>query len=482
MVLKDIFDFSNITILCVGDVILDSFVYGQVERISPESPVPVLHHQHQFTMLGGAGNVIRNITSLGGKVIFISVLGDDPIGADIHQHLKDLKNVQTKLFTEKNRRTIRKTRFIAQGQHLLRVDEEVIVPITLSTEDKIIEAVQEVLPSCQAVILSDYSKGLFQNTLCQSIIKKARAFKPNLPIIVDPKGKTYQRYEDATVLTPNLKELKEVTGHCLKTPDDIMLQSRQLKKKLNIDSILVTQGAQGMTLIEKDEDPYRLPAKAKEVYDVSGAGDTVVATLSLALGAGSSLKQASYLANEAAGIVVGKIGTATVSQQELESASHTRIPNQKIVCPTQAQELLKYWRYQGLKIGFTNGCFDLLHLGHLHILQEAAQACDKLIVGLNTDTSIQRLKGQDRPIQNQDTRAMVLAALSMVDAVVLFEEDTPENLIYQLCPDVLVKGADYTIDRVVGADFVQARGGKVLLVNLQPGHSTTTTVTKIKAA
>ena len=238
-----------------------------------------------------------------------------------------------------------------------------------------------------------------------------------------------------------------------------------------------------MTLVEKDNSPHFFPAQTREVYDVSGAGDTVVATVALGLASGYSLKESCYLANEAAGIAVGKVGTATVSSEELEdslSQHHGGSYTQKIVDKHQAQDLLKRWRYQGLKIGFTNGCFDLLHLGHLHILRQSAQACDKLVLGLNTDDSIKRLKGDQRPIQNQQTRAMVLAALSMVDAVILFDEDTPFELIKALQPDVLVKGADYTVDRVVGADLVQARGGHVLLVDLQEGHSTTNTVAKMQ--
>ena len=475
--------FSGSTVLCIGDVMLDHFVYGQVERISPESPIPVLRQQHQFSMLGGAGNVMRNLIALGGNVIFISVIGDDATGRTLQNQLKSLTNVEAKIFTEANRQTIQKTRFIAQGQQLLRVDEEIVLPCTTASQEQILIAVQQSLPFCQAVVLSDYHKGLFTETLSQALIEQIRHQNPIIPIIVDPKGRYYARYKGATVITPNLKELGEVAGHSLKSEAEILCESQRLQHDLNIDSVLVTQGSQGMTLVEKDNSPHFFPAQTREVYDVSGAGDTVVATVALGLASGYSLKESCYLANEAAGIAVGKVGTATVSSEELEdslSQHHGGSYTQKIVDRHQAQDLLKRWRYQGLKIGFTNGCFDLLHLGHLHILRQSAQACDKLVLGLNTDDSIKRLKGDQRPIQNQQTRAMVLAALSMVDAVILFDEDTPFELIKALQPDVLVKGADYTVDRVVGADLVQARGGHVLLVDLQEGHSTTNTVAKMK--
>ena len=476
--------FSRATVLCVGDVMLDHFVYGQVERISPESPIPILHQQHQFSMLGGAGNVIRNITALGGHVVFVSVLGHDHAGHVVEQQLQSLNTVQAHLFKENNRQTIQKTRFIAQGQQLLRVDEEAILPVAPQIEAEIINCVEHFLPTCQAVILSDYHKGLFNKNLSLNLIQRIRLQAAHIPIIVDPKGRHYQRYQGATILTPNLKELSEVIGHPLNTQPQIVQESRRLKGELNIESLLVTQGSQGMTLIEKDAEPCSFAAKAREVYDVSGAGDTVVATLALALATDYSLKEGCYLANEAAGIVVGKVGTATITQTELENSLNQHHPihhSQKIMTLSQVQDSVKRWRYQGLKIGFTNGCFDLLHLGHLHILQEAAKKCDKLVVGLNTDLSIKCLKGDNRPIQNQETRAMVLAALSMVDAVILFEAETPIELIKGIHPDVLIKGADYTLDRVVGGDFVQARGGQVVLVDLQQGHSTTNTVTKIRA-
>ncbi len=481
MVSLSAFDFSHATVLCIGDVMLDRFVYGQVERISPESPVPVLRMNRDFTVIGGAGNVARNISSLNANVIFIGVIGNDNAGSILKNHLDALPNTQSTLIVEPNRQTIQKTRFIAQGQQLLRLDEETPIPCALATEQKILELCERYIPKSQALVLSDYNKGIFSKDLCEQLIKLAHG---RLPIIVDPKGRNYQQYKGATVLTPNLKELVDVSGKALKTQAEIIEVTQALQKELKIESILITQGSQGMTLFEGEKEPKHIPTQAREVYDVSGAGDTVVATLATSLASGVRLGEACRLANAAAGIVVGKVGTATVSAAELEKAMdhgqflHT---DQKVLTREQAFELLKDWRRQGLKVGFTNGCFDLLHLGHLHILQEAAAACDKLIIGLNSDVSVKIIKGDSRPIQNQETRAQILAALGMIDAVVLFDEDTPYNLISALLPDVLVKGADYTVDQVAGADIVQAKGGEVLLVTLKQGHSTTSTVERMSA-
>ncbi len=475
------FKFSNTTVLCVGDVMLDRFVYGQVERISPESPIPILKMNRDFTVLGGAGNVARNISSLGGKVIFVGITGKDAAGEILKKHLDELPNAKANLFSEANRQTIQKTRFIAQGQQLLRVDEETPNPCLDSTEQQILDYCKKALSECQVIILSDYSKGIFSENLCRSIIGLA---KGKVPIVVDPKGRHYQHYKGATILTPNLKELSEVTGQSLKTQAQVIEAGNTLKNELAIDSLLITQGSQGMTLLENNKDAKQIPAVAREVYDVSGAGDTVVATLAVALANGISLSDACRLANTAAGIVVGKVGTATLNAEELEASfnHHTTVhTEQKVLTVPRAIECLKEWRRQGLKVGFTNGCFDLLHLGHLHILQESAAACDKLIIGLNSDVSVKSLKGDSRPIQNEETRSQVLAALGMVDTVIIFDEETPYNLISQLLPDVLIKGADYTIDRVVGADIVQSKGGEVLLVDLKEGHSTTKTVSKMVA-
>ena len=473
-------DFSKSTILCIGDVMLDRFIYGDVERVSPEAPVPIMRIKRDFNMVGGAGNVVNNLSSLGAQVIFISVVGDDDTGKTIKDHLQKLPNVTAKLLIEGHRKTPLKTRFIAQSQQLLRVDDEVISVCTAKTEDEIAALFQQYLSKIDVLILSDYGKGLLSSSLCQTIITAA---KGKVPVIVDPKGRHYTHYSGATVITPNLKEMRDVVGHPLQDDADVLEAANELREKLDVESVLVTQGAAGMLLVDNQGQSHKIHARAQEVFDVSGAGDTVVATLAASLAHEIPLLESSYLANIAAGIVVGKVGTAAVTVNELKSSlhdNHHHETSKKVMSLSEITQELKSWRHQGVRIGFTNGCFDLLHLGHIHLLQQAAKGCDKLIVGLNSDMSVKRLKGDTRPIQNEEVRSQVLAALSTVAAVVIFDEETPLNLIKGILPDVLIKGADYTVDRVVGADIVQAHGGKVMLVNLQPGHSTTATVAKLK--
>ncbi|MCX7337985.1 MAG: D-glycero-beta-D-manno-heptose-7-phosphate kinase [Alphaproteobacteria bacterium] len=484
MSLPSTLDFSAATILCIGDVMLDRFVYGGVDRISPESPVPILRTSRDFTVVGGAGNVVRNIASLGGNVIFISVIGDDSPGQTTRDHLDAISNCRTVLIAEKNRKTTRKTRFIAQGQQLLRVDDEVILPCAAATEDEILRQVRAFLPECQVLVLSDYNKGIFKSDLCKKIIDLVRDLTgETFPIIVDPKGRNYEPYKGATLITPNQKELTEIAGQSLTSQAMVVDAANTIRQQFGFESVLVTQGAQGITLVQGADHAQQAPAQVREVFDVSGAGDTVVAALAVGLAENLSLWEACRLANTAAGIAVGKVGTSTVSIDELQASighHHDSLHGaQKVLTVTNAVDRLKDWRRQGLKVGFTNGCFDLLHLGHLSLLQQCAAACDKLIIGLNSDASVKRLKGDSRPVQSEETRAHVLAALGMVDAVVIFEEDTPFDLICALLPDVLVKGADYTIDRVVGADIVQRHGGEVLLAELKAGHSTTSTIERL---
>lgn len=474
-------DFSSSTVLCVGDVMLDRFIYGDVERVSPEAPVPVMRIKRDFSMVGGAGNVVNNLSSLGAQVIFISVVGDDDTGKIIEEHFQKLPNVTTKLFIEEHRKTSLKTRFIAQSQQLLRVDDEVISACSAQTEDQIAAFFHQYLSKIDVLILSDYGKGLLSSALCQAIITEA---KGKIPIIVDPKGRHYNHYSGATLITPNLKEMCDVVGHSLQGDAEVLGAANKLREKFDIESVLVTQGSAGMLLVDNQGQSHKIHARAQEVFDVSGAGDTVVATLAASLAQKIPLVESSHLANIAAGIVVGKVGTAAVTINELKSSlqgSNHIETSKKIMSLSDIAQELKKWRHQGLRIGFTNGCFDLLHLGHIHLLQQSAKGCDKLIVGLNSDVSVKRLKGDTRPIQSEEVRSQVLAALSTVAAVIIFDEETPFKLIKDILPDVLIKGADYTVDQVVGADIVQAHGGQVMLVNLQPGHSTTATVAKLKA-
>lgn len=471
--------FQDKHILCLGDLLLDRFVYGAVHRISPEAPVPVLKINRDFLTLGGAGNVVRNLSALGCHTTFVGIIGKDEAGQKINGLLSDLPQVNAHLTSEG--RTPVKSRFISNSQQLLRVDDEVVATPSQATIDALKTMIMEQLQKSHVVILSDYGKGSLPLELCQFVIQAARS--AGIPTIVDPKGQDYSRYKGATLLTPNEKELSEVSLSPLQSDQDVVQAMAQLKELHHIDAVLVTRGAKGMVLLapESADEPVHIPAQAREIFDVSGAGDTVIATLSVAISVGHSFEDAARLANIAGGIVVGKVGTAVVGQDELEAAvlKAEPIAPSKIMSLEEAKNQTQIWRRHGLTLGFTNGCFDLLHLGHLHSLHECKKKCDRLIVGLNTDSSIKRYKGETRPIQTEMVRSHVLAALEYVDAVILFEDDTPLHLIETLLPDLLFKGADYTIDTVVGADVVQLNGGRVHLIDLKPGYSTTATVEKL---
>jgi D-beta-D-heptose 7-phosphate kinase/D-beta-D-heptose 1-phosphate adenosyltransferase len=470
--------FQNVRVLCLGDLILDRFVYGTVNRISPEAPVPILKTNRDFLTLGGAGNVVRNLSSLGCQTTFIGILGKDEAGVKVKDLLADVPHVVTHLTLEG--RTPYKSRFVSQSQQLLRVDDEVLACPTQETLTILKKAIADHLPYVDVVILSDYGKGSLPSDLCRYVIQAAKA--AHIPVVVDPKGHDYTRYQGATLLTPNEKELSEVSPYPVTCDEDVIKAGTALRDLHHIEAVLVTRGPKGMTLIPP-KGHLHIPTRAQEIFDVSGAGDTVIATLSASLGAGHPLEEAAKLANEAAGIVVGKVGTAVVKQSELAAAllkTTLSSTSCKIMSLEEAKDQAQTWRRQGLTIGFTNGCFDLLHLGHLHILEQSKKTCDRLVIGLNTDTSVQRLKGSSRPIQSEAVRSQVLAALEYVDGVVLFEDDTPLSLITTLLPDTLCKGADYAIHEVVGADIVHLNGGKVCLIDLKPGYSTTATLIKVQ--
>ncbi|MES2253196.1 MAG: D-glycero-beta-D-manno-heptose-7-phosphate kinase [Pseudomonadota bacterium] len=472
--------FENANVLCIGDVMVDRFVYGKVERISPESPIPVLQIQRNFTVLGGAGNVARNILSLGGCCHLLTVSGNDAVADELELLFTQEVNLNAFVVRDLARTTTCKTRFVSNGQQMLRVDDEITTPISESTQTLLIDAFTKIVAQTKVVILSDYAKGIFNADFCQTLIKIAKT--AGAMIVIDPKGKTYERYRGATLLTPNMKELAEAVPYPIVTQDDIVKAARDMCAQYDISAMLVTQGANGMTLVT-ESGAQHIETEAKEVFDVSGAGDTVIATLSVALSSQLALSEAAVLANKAAGIAVGKIGTATVTLAELQAVYHhsgmLHDETKKNCTREAALDAVKMWRRQGVTVGFTNGCFDILHLGHLHILKEAAAACDRLIVGVNSDASVRRLKGDSRPVQDEETRSNILASLSFVDVVVIFDEATPLELIELFQPDVLVKGSDYTADRVVGSAAVQARGGKVVLVDLMQGHSTTATIKRM---
>jgi len=472
-------NFSRAKILCVGDIILDNFVYGAVNRISPEAPVPVFSINNEKTMLGGAGNVIRNVAALGGKGGIISSVGDDETGRKLTRMVGEMQGLEAYLQVEKGRISSKKTRYIAGNQQLLRADHETSENIFPALEEKILQLLDAAIPGYDVVILSDYAKG----TLTQKIVRTAidAAKKLGKTTIVDPKSRDFSIYSGASIITPNLAELQAAAGKNIGDRDELVSVCRALTKKFGFGNILVTKGKDGMTLVGGDT-AADFPALVREIYDVSGAGDTVVATLATALASGVDLQESAYLANLAGGIAVERLGTSVVSAMDLKAgifsedfAGHTV----KILPISEAQLKISRWRETGKKIGFTNGCFDLIHPGHVSLLSQARAGCDRLVVAINSDESVKRLKGDNRPVQNEISRAMVLASLAPVDLVVIFAEDTPLETIQAIRPDLLVKGADYTIDKVIGADVVKSYGGKVMLAKISDGHSTSGLIRKM---
>ncbi len=469
---------SDVRVLCVGDVMLDRFVSGQVKRISPESPVPVLSISGSKSFPGGAANVARNIASLGGRCTLVSVVGQDGVGRELQDTMGNIDGVECVFCVTGDRPTSEKTRFVAQGQHMLRTDAELTTPISRATARELMDAISRLAPQHDVVVLSDYAKGVLTDDVIRSSIATARDL--HIPVVVDPKSIDLRRYSGATVLTPNSKEVLDTTG-IDPTEDDALAESAgsSILETAGVDAVLLTRAQRGMTLVGGGRPSVHIEASAREVFDVVGAGDTVIATLALALGAELDLAEAARLANFAAGVVVGKRGTATVTQTELAdemlrlSRGSLQALQDKIMPLEGLLDMARIWRKNGFKVGFTNGCFDILHIGHLAILTYARQNSGKLIVAVNSDASVKRLKEPGRPINSENDRAMVLAALSAVDAVVIFNEDTPLEMIQALNPDVLVKGADYTIDAIVGAPHVLSYGGKVLRCELVPGKSTT---------
>ena len=466
-------------VLCVGDVMLDRFVYGDVERISPEAPIPVLRISREVVTVGGAGNVARNLSALGTHVQLFGAVGDDAVGAEAVEVLSGDNGVTLSLVKDTTRPTTVKTRFIAGVQQLLRTDEEDLRPLSQTLLGELSASLSQAVSGggCGALILSDYGKGVLTDAVIAEAISTAKA--AGIPVIVDPKGTDFARYRGASLVTPNRNELAEATRRPVETDDDVAAAAQSLVTQCGIDAVIATRGPQGMSVVTADECVH-LPALAREVFDVSGAGDTVVATLAAGLAAGLPLTEAAQLANVAAGIVVAKVGTAIVRPGELSDAlGGAPGLGSKFLGRDELVDRVAQWRARGLSVGFTNGCFDLVHPGHISLIEQASAACDRLVVALNDDASVGRLKGADRPVQPEQARGRVIASLSGVDAVVLFSEDTPRELIEQVRPDVLVKGADYAADEVVGGEFVIDYGGRVVLADLVDGFSTTDTISRI---
>jgi D-beta-D-heptose 7-phosphate kinase/D-beta-D-heptose 1-phosphate adenosyltransferase len=466
------------SVLVVGDAMLDRYVYGQVKRISPEAPVPILGVEREVAMPGGAGNVVRNLTALGAAVAFLSVVGDDQAGSDLTGLIGGQPGVEPWLLVQGGRATTTKTRYIASGQQIMRADHEIARPIHERLADRLVRIAADTVAATSVMVLSDYAKGVLSTDVPARLIAAARA--AGRRVVVDPKGDDYSRYAGADIITPNRPELAQATGLPVETEEEIVAAARALREAHGFGAVLVTRSEDGMTLLDGDT-LHHFPAEAPEVHDVSGAGDTVVAVLAAGIAAGLPLPVAARLANIAGGLVVGKVGTAVARESDLlEALTPERGTLRKVMRRASAAEQVERWRQRGWRVGFTNGCFDLLHPGHVHLLEQARSWCDRLVVGLNADSSVKRLKGPSRPIQPEAARAAVLASLSTVDLVTIFEEDTPVELIRLLRPDVLVKGADYTVAQVVGGELVQEWGGTVKLAELLPGNSTTATVARIR--
>jgi D-beta-D-heptose 7-phosphate kinase / D-beta-D-heptose 1-phosphate adenosyltransferase len=469
------------TVLCVGDLMLDDFVYGEVSRISPEAPTPVLAVARSEIEIGGAGNVARNIGALGAHCIFVGLIGKDDAARTLSEAFTKLDgSVIPHLVVEAGRHTTRKVRFVSEhhSTHLVRADWETARPATPASETAVIAHAEAALPRCGAVVLSDYAKGALTPRVIRAIIDRARQL--GKPVIVDPKSHDYTIYRGATLITPNRQELGAAVHRPVVSEADIANAAAELARLVDSEAVLVTRSEQGMTLHVAGQIPLHVPAYPVKVRDVSGAGDTVAAMMAILLAMKAPFDAAMRAANAAAAVVVGKRGTATVTLTELRHRilpSASLAPEDKIVFDWgMLDERLREWRRHGLRVGFTNGCFDLLHRGHVKLLAEARAACDRLVVGLNSDASATRLKGKGRPINPAEGRAEVLAALEAVDLVVIFDEDTPLELIKRVQPAVLIKGADYRRDEVVGREVVEKAGGDVILVDLVPGHSTTAIV------
>jgi D-beta-D-heptose 7-phosphate kinase / D-beta-D-heptose 1-phosphate adenosyltransferase len=466
-------------ILCVGDLMLDRFIQGDVSRISPEAPIPVLAVRDETVMVGGAGNVVRNLVAMGVETELVAVVGDDAAGRELRSLLDAEALASTRLIETPGRGTTIKTRFAASGQQLLRADRESTGPLDKVAKQALLDQAMKSLQTCAVMILSDYGKGVLEDAVLAPLLAEAQRLER--PVIVDPKGFDYSCYRGATLLTPNRHELAQASGGPTHDDASVVAAGRRIIERCGVTAVLATRSEQGMTLIDADNARH-LSARAKEVFDVSGAGDTVAAAIAAGLAAGASLELAARLANTAAGIVVGKAGTAVAHASEILTALHEEAflsGEEKVTTPRMAASRIAAWRDQNLRVGFTNGCFDLLHPGHIALIKQSRAACDRLVLGLNSDASVARLKGPNRPVQSESSRAAVLAALSTVDLVVVFNEDTPLEMIKHLRPDVLVKGADYTVDTVVGALEVQSWGGEVILADLVDGFSTTATINRL---
>ncbi len=469
---------AEASVLVVGDVMLDHFIEGRVTRVSREAPVPVLKFGASRAYPGGASNVATNILAYGGAVTLVGLTGTDAAADELVALCRRFPRLTERLIADANRPTTVKTRYLSGWHQLLCIDAEDTRAAAPAIRDRLIEAAKQTIDACGALVISDYARGALDETSIRALIAAARA--AGKPVVVDPRRAEASAFAGATVVTPNIEEMAAFSGIRADSDETAVAACRAVLDRVAIDAVLLTRGEAGMTLVRRDDDaPIHVHAETHRVFDVTGAGDTVVATLAAALAVDVPLGDAARLANVAAGIVVAKPGTATVRPQELRHALGAGLGD-GVTDRSEAAERIAGWKAQGLKVGFTNGVFDLLHRGHLHSLEQAARRVDRLVVGVNSDASTKRLKGSERPIQDEATRAAVLAALRAVDLAVIFGEDTPEELIQALKPDMLFKGADYAGQQIPGQAFTEASGGSVALLPLLEGYSTTGTVKRVR--
>ena len=474
---------NNGKVLCVGDLILDHYVHGNIDRISPEAPIPVLKaDDRNYNILGGCGNVARNICSANSKCHLISIVGNDNDGLKIREIIKEIKNLTFNLIIDKNRCTTKKTRYVCENQQILRVDNEIESPISKVLETKIIKLLKNKINDYDVIVLSDYNKGVLTDTLIKKIIKIAQHFKKIL--IVDPKKKDFSVYAGATFITPNFKELKSSINtfniNSKNNDDNLVIKlSKQIINKFKFKAVITTRSSDGISVVTDVGSFFHLPSEAKEVFDVSGAGDTVLAYLSTSISKGKSLESSVKISNIAAGLAVGKFGTSVVSIGEVDNIK--QIKNIKVVTNQNLSKALKDFDSNKI-IGFTNGCFDLLHTGHISYLKSAKQRCDILILGLNSDESIKKLKGKNRPIVELKDRVEILSSFPFIDKIVIFDEVTPIKLIKRIKPNIIFKGKDYKKQDVVGFRESKKWQGRVILIDFIKNKSTTNLIERIKTS
>ncbi len=496
--------FGGARVLVVGDLMLDRYLWGQVGRISPEAPVPVLHLSHETETAGGAANVARNLSGLGLQVSIAGVTGEDDHRQRLLRQLGEQGTDSSAVLADPSRPTTTKTRLIGNHQQMLRIDDEHLAPLSAELEDQLFATLMPRLSTASVLLLSDYAKGVLFGGLCQRLINAAR--EQGLPVLVDPKGRDFSRYRGASLITPNRAELAQAASVDPGDLEHLGAIASRMRAELQLERLVLTLGELGLLVVEHDTQ-IRIAAVAREVFDVSGAGDTVIATLAAGLAAGLDPVDSAHLANLAAGVVVAKVGTAAISLSELRQALSDELgpdlimgegvrldqtavaqaapdraldPSQKLYSLAELRGQVRDWQSRGERVVFTNGCFDLLHAGHVSYLEQARRHGHHLVIGLNSDRSVRTLKGPERPLVGEQDRARVLAALAAVDAVVLFDEDTPLQLIETLRPDVLAKGADYRPDQVVGAEQVRSWGGELVLVPLLEDRSTSSIIRRMQ--